>query len=181
MTTTLSGGGFGRDTAFGGPGNDTVTGGIGNDRLFAGEGNDTVNGNFGRDLISGGPGDDRSTGGPGNDKIFANRGVDESFGGDGNDVLWALARADVPLPGVDTLHGENGNDRFRTRDGEPDVIDCGAGRDTAVLDEVDVIVDATSANPKGSCEVVKRAAPKPKEDNEENDEEDRREERKVRS
>jgi Ca2+-binding RTX toxin-like protein len=113
--------------------------------------------------------------------IFANRGVDESFGGDGNDVLWALARADVPLPGADTLHGENGNDRFRTRDGEPDSIDCGAGHDVALLDGVDVIVDATAGNPQGSCEVVKRAAPKSREDREENDEENRQKERKVKS
>ena len=33
---------------------------------------------------------------------------------------------------------------------------------------VDVIVDATAANPKGSCETVKRAAPKAKEDASEN-------------
>jgi hypothetical protein len=82
---------------------------------------------------------------------------------------------------VDTLHGENGNDRFRTRDGEPDVIDCGAGHDVARLDAVDVIFDATAANPNGSCEVVKRAAPKPKDDNDEKKEENRREEHRVRS
>ena len=69
----------------------------------------------------------------------------------------------MPLPGVDTLHGEGGNDTFRTRDGEPDLIDCGTGpKDKALLDLVDVIVDATAANPKGSCETVTRAAPKAK-------------------
>ena len=71
--------------------------------------------------------------------IFANRGVDTSSGGDGNDVLWALARGDVaPGPGVDqvgdTLDGGNGNDIFRTRDGEVDRITCGAGNDRALLD-----------------------------------------------
>jgi hypothetical protein len=38
---------------------------------------------------------------------------------------------------------------------------------------VDVIMDATPGNPNGSCEVVKRAVPKPKEDKKENQEEDR--------
>jgi hypothetical protein len=75
----------------------------------------------------------------------------------------------VPLPGVDTLRGEGGSDTFRTRDGEPDVIDCGTGtKDKALIDLVDVIVDATAANPKGSCETVTRAAPKAKEDAPEN-------------
>ena len=34
----------------------------------------------------------------------------------------------------DTLHGGEGNDTFRTRDGEQDNIDCGPGTDTAILD-----------------------------------------------
>ena len=81
--------------------------------------------------------------------IFANLGVDTSSGGDGNDVLWAMARGDVaPGPGVDqvgdTLDGGNGNDLFRTRDGEVDRITCGAGDDRALLDNVDVITDATA-------------------------------------
>ena len=99
--------------------------------------------------MSGGPGDDVQVGGAGTDTIYANRGVDETFGGAGNDRLWALARADVPLPGVDTLHGEDGNDTFHTRDSEPDQIDCGTGKDSALLDLVDVIVDATAASPEG--------------------------------
>ena len=51
-----------------------------------------------------------------------------------------------------------GNDTFKTRDGEADVIDCGPGVDTALLDFKDVIADATAQNPNGSCEVVNRAA-----------------------
>ena len=92
--------------------------------------------------------------------------MDESFGDGGNDDLWALARTDV-TPGPagevdqvgDTLHGGAGNDRFHTRDGEVDRIDCGEGNDTALLDAVDVITDATDANPNGSCEKVVRKAP----------------------
>jgi Ca2+-binding RTX toxin-like protein len=113
--------------------------------------------------MAGGPGNDTQDGGPGNDTIFANLGQDTSSGGDGDDTLWALARGDVtPGPGGavdqvgDTLDGGNGNDTFRTRDGEVDRITCGAGNDTALLDQVDVITDATAANPNGSCERVVR-------------------------
>jgi Ca2+-binding RTX toxin-like protein len=96
--------------------------------------------------------------------IYANRGTDTSAGGDGNDVLWAMARADVAPGGVDqvgdTLDGGNGDDEFRTRDGEVDRITCGPGQDRARLDGVDVITDATAENPNGSCEQVQRKAPK---------------------
>jgi Ca2+-binding RTX toxin-like protein len=122
-------------------------------------------------VISGGTGDDTSRGGAGNDRIFANLGVDESFGGDGNDDLWALARGDVNGDAdttADTLHGEAGNDTFHTRDGEADKIDCGEGDDRALLDNADVIVDATAEKPNGSCERVVRRAPKPREDRSEN-------------
>ncbi len=138
------------------PNNDTITGGDGRNRIGGGAGND---------LISGGSGDDVSHGGDGNDRIYANVGVDESFGDAGNDDLWALARADVtPGPGGevdqvgDTLHGGAGDDTFHTRDGEVDKIDCGDGNDVALLDTVDVIIDATAANPNGSCEKVVRKA-----------------------
>ena len=106
-------------------------------------------------------GDDISTGGAGADRIFANLGADQSFGGNGNDDLWALARGDVAAPGDpvgDALTGGNGGDRFHTRDGEVDRIDCGDGKDTALLDQFDVIVDATPANANGSCERVLRSS-----------------------
>jgi Ca2+-binding RTX toxin-like protein len=154
------------DRIFGGSGNDTLKGGDSRDLVFGGSGNDTSSGENGNDRMAGGTGDDHQEGGPGNDVIFANLGVDTSLGGDGNDVLWALARGDVaPGPGVDqvgdTLDGGNGDDVFRTRDGEVDRIMCGPGNDTALLDNVDVIIDATAAAPNGSCEVVKRHAPRP--------------------
>src|SRR5207244_7257425 len=109
---------------------------------------------------------DTQDGGPGNDLITANLGADHSFGGDGNDRLWAVARGDV-TPGPngevdttgDTLDGGAGDDVIHTRDGEVDTVTCGPGDDRAILDDVDVIADATAANPDGSCEVVKRAAP----------------------
>lgn len=135
---------------------DTITGDAGNDLLFAGFGNDTSDGGEGDDKMHGGHGNDTQNGGPGNDTIYAGRGVDVSNGGDGNDRLWALAHADTRKAGVDTLDGGNGDDVFRTRDGEADVITCGEGNDTAFLDRKDVISDASEAAPNGSCETVKR-------------------------
>ena len=103
--------------------------------------------------------------------MFANRGVDTSYGGAGDDALWALARGDVTALGDpigDALHGDGGDDRFRTRDGEVDRIECGAGNDTALLDPFDVIVDASTSDADGSCERVERAEPRTGEDGPEN-------------
>ena len=158
----------GPDTVTGGEGNDRIWGRWGADRLFGGPGDDRIWGGLaadqswgddGNDLMGGGPGNDIQRGGPGNDTIYAARGRDESFGDAGDDQLWAMARRDVHGRNDtrgDTLHGGEGNDTFRTRDGERDVIDCGPGVDTAILDHRDVIVDATAQNRNGSCEVVNR-------------------------
>ncbi|MGH2907013.1 MAG: calcium-binding protein [Solirubrobacterales bacterium] len=149
----------GNDLVIARGGNDTVDGGVGNDKLFGQRGDDTQNGGDGNDVLHGGWGDDTQHGGAGDDIIFAGVGVDESFGDDGNDKLWALARRDVSGRDdtkTDTLHGGNGDDTFRTRDGEADVIDCGEGNDTAYLDFKDKILDATADKPNGSCEKVLR-------------------------
>ena len=61
-------------------------------------------------------------------------------------------------PVGDALTGGNGDDRFHTRDGEVDRIDCGDDRDVALLDQFDVIVDASATNANGSCERVVRSA-----------------------
>ena len=109
--------------------------------------------------MGGGHGNDKQYGGPGNDMIYAGRGRDESVGrGRQRHAVGARARgrARARTTRGDTLHGGNGNDTFKTRDGEADEIDCGPGIDTALLDFKDVIVDATPQNPNGSCEVVNR-------------------------
>lgn len=154
-----------RDRLFGGQGNDTLTGGDGRDRLHGGPGNDKAFGNGGRDFMSGGFGDDEQHAGPGNDRVFANAGRDTTFGGDGDDDLWALARRDVSGPNDtegDVIRGERGNDRFHLRDGEQDIVNCGEGTDVTLLDFNDTIEDSTDANPNGSCEVVQRHAPRPR-------------------
>jgi Ca2+-binding RTX toxin-like protein len=57
----------------------------------------------------------------------------------GDDVLAGGA-------GIDTLVGSEGDDRFDARDGFPDRVDCGPGRDTVLADPMDQLGDG--------CEVV---------------------------
>ncbi|HEX2128648.1 MAG TPA: hypothetical protein VHF58_05475, partial [Solirubrobacterales bacterium] len=47
--------------------------------------------------------------------------------------------------GRDTLRGGKGNDRFSARDGDRDVIRCGAGEDIAIIDSEDVAIDCEHA------------------------------------
>jgi Ca2+-binding RTX toxin-like protein len=122
-------------------------------------GNDTIDAAAGRDRVAGGPGDDVVRGGAGRDRLFGNLGADTLDGGPGGDRLWALALADDATPGADRVYGGLGNDTIHTRDREADVVDCGPGRDTALLDAMDIIADATPTNANGSCERVVRKAP----------------------
>jgi Ca2+-binding RTX toxin-like protein len=98
----------GNDIVFGGAGNDRLHGGNAGDVVWAGSGNDTVAGGNGHDELHGGTGDDTVGGGNGNDRLWGGPGTDVLSGGPGPDVLHALAA-----------------------DGNPDTLDCGAGRDTA--------------------------------------------------
>jgi hypothetical protein len=134
-------GATGRDTLEGGAGNDTMNGGSGNDTLKGGAGNDTT-GNVKGSICSNNSlaGNDRVDGGAGSDKLDGGPGADVVIGGTGNDNL-------VGGPGKDTLSGGTGSDTLAAVDGARDVIDCGAGKDTAIVDAVDVV--------KG-CEKVKR-------------------------
>src|SRR5215213_252947 len=145
----------GDDRVFARRGADTVDLGPGDDRAFGGRGGDIISGSAGNDHLRGGRGKDTQDGGPGDDTIFANQGRDTTEGGDGNDRLFALSLKDVHGPADragDTVRGGGGDDRIAVRDGERDVVDCGPGIDTALLDFKDVVVDA-------SCEVVSRHAP----------------------
>lgn len=114
-----------RDLIRGFAGNDTIVGNGGSDLVLAGKGDDSVTGDDGRDFLWGGPGNDTLEGGEGPDTLYAGRGMDTLEGGPGNDVLRA---------------GED--------DGVPDVVDCGPGRDRAVIRAGDAAID---------CEVVRTA------------------------
>jgi Ca2+-binding RTX toxin-like protein len=154
---TLSGKGA-NDSLCGGPGNDTYLGGKGNDVLV--EFCDDSLPDGGNDTMSGGPGTDFILGEDGNDRIDA---------GDGNDIVGA-ARAPVPLvfgfEGNDRIRGGKGNDGLSGGDGldevygeagrdfldgaiedvpRADLIDGGPGRDTCLVDDLDIV---------RSCEVI---------------------------
>ena len=92
---------------------DTLRGTAGPDWLSGGRGDDVIRGRAGDDRLDGGAADDTIVGGPGDDTIL---------GGDGRDTIRAGA----------------GDDVIRTwADGTPDTIDCGPGRDRAVIDTMD--------------------------------------------
>ena len=72
----------------------------------------------------------------------------------GNDRIYSFAGNDVLTggPGADRIEAGSGNDLVRVRDGRRDVVGCGPGRDTAVVDSGDVV---------RGCEVVRRPASPP--------------------
>ena len=59
----------------------------------------------------------------------------------GNDVLRGLGGDDLLLggPGRDKLYGGAANDQLLARDGRPDFVDCGPGRDVATADTRDIV------------------------------------------
>ena len=65
--------------------------------------------------------------------------------------------------GDDQVYGEDGDDTLIANAADS-VVDGGTGTDRAILDFADVISDASPGKPRGSCESVQRANPKPKED-----------------
>ena len=75
-------------------------------------------------------------GGEGNDKITGSAFADYLGGGNGNDSLWGGAGNDVLEggKGADQMFGDDGNDRFLAKDGTRDILNGGAGKDSAVFD-----------------------------------------------
>jgi len=88
------------------------------------------------DCLWGGTGKDRISGGAGNDRLHGSTGGDVLRGG----------------PGRDRIDGGFGSDVIYARDGRNDVIDCGPGRDRAVVDRGDRL---------RRCERVQRSARRP--------------------
>lgn len=103
----------GRDIQNGGTGADTLRGEAGHDKLQGGSGNDRMEGGSGRDRLSGGFGRDRMIGGSDRDYMDGGNGADRMLGGAGNDAINAATS------------------------GQPDVVDCGAGRDTVRVNRND--------------------------------------------
>ena len=102
----------------------TRTGTKGPDRLVGTKGSDLLDGRRGHDTLIGGDGNDRLIGGGGPDILR---------GGPGRDEFNMNRGVEIPSPGAD---------RIRARDGAPDEINCGAGRDVAIVDvEEDGVYD----------------------------------------
>ncbi len=87
-------------------------------------------------MIKGGAKANRLIGTDGPDKISGRGGADEIKGRGGDDVLKGGKGGDVigGGKGFDRIMGGPGNDRINARDGRPDEIDCGAGKDFAKVD-----------------------------------------------
>jgi hypothetical protein len=99
---------------------------------------DRITGTKGADVLRGSAGPDLLLGRAGRDRLIGGRGKDTLRGGPGRDEF--NMRAGAELQG-------RGADRIDARDGAPDEINCGAGRDLAI---VDAIEDGVIA-----CEVVR--------------------------
>ncbi len=129
---------------------DSIRGTRGDDRLFGTPRADTIDGLRGNDTIYGRGGNDRLNGGPGNDLLSGDAGHDRLNGGAGDDTLLGGGGRDIITGGAgsDVIAGGNGNDTIRARDGVPDRITCGPGRDRVTADKVDDVAR--------DCEVVRR-------------------------
>ncbi len=148
-------GGSGDDVHDGTSSADTFHGMGGNDTLRGLEGGDILNGNTGNDVLRGGSGADDLDGGPDNDRLYGDAGQDAMQGADGADRVYGDGAVDVSGSGDldgDTIRGGDGDDTMFARDGEADVVWCGAGaHDEAILDNADVLGGS-------DCEEVSRAA-----------------------
>jgi Ca2+-binding RTX toxin-like protein len=103
-----------------------MKGGGGANKLVGTNGPDKISGRGGSDKIKGRGGDDVLKGGKGGDSVGGGKGFDRLIAG-------------------------SGNDRINARDGHPDEIDCGAGRDFAKVDRhEDGVYDCeTVRSPRG--------------------------------
>jgi len=83
------------------------------------------------------------------DLLRGSKGADKIFGLGANDRLYGFAGNDLIVGGAgqDKMYGGTGNDRLEARDGQRDLVDCGPGKDTAIVDAIDQV---------RSCETVKR-------------------------
>jgi Ca2+-binding RTX toxin-like protein len=137
----------GDDTICSGGDDDRVRGGTGNDTIRSGDGNDRLLGDSGDDLLLGGPGTDDLRGGGGNDRLGGGDGNDRVDGGAGADLLDEMR---LSGRGNDRLFGAPGNDHIRTAGATKDTVDCGPGRDFALLDTRDK---------QQRCDSIRRVTP----------------------
>jgi Ca2+-binding RTX toxin-like protein len=125
-------------------------------RIVGGPGDDVLTGTERRDFIHGRGGSDTLSGEGGGDFLFGGRGADTLEGGAGPDSIYAGR-------GADTLEGGAGADRLYAgwRDAAMDVVDCGEGRDRALIRAGDVAIDCERVRvlpPRGHRPKGKRIA-----------------------
>lgn len=113
-------------------GDDRITGTPAGDHLEGESGGDVLDGQGGDDLLHGRTGDDAIHGRDGDDVLEGGRGADLLKGGDGADRLTGGFDRD-------RLYGGAGADRINALDGAADIVDCGPGRDTAIVDRRDTV------------------------------------------
>jgi Ca2+-binding RTX toxin-like protein len=109
---------------------DLLLGGGDTDCLLAGSGSDHLSGNGNADFLSGEGQNDLLEGDDGADHITGGKGEDTLIGEDGRDRLNGG-------PDEDQFSGGTGGDEIDSRDGDPDRVRCGSGRDTVMADKID--------------------------------------------
>lgn len=140
--------------------NDVLYGGGGNDFMYGNRGDDYLDGGIGNDNLSGGKGADTLVGGLGDDTLMGNEGSDNLRGGEGNDILDEsrdVAVAGVngsagpinesPLPGNNTLSGNQGNDSIYGGSGD-DTVWGGIGDDLLLGNAGDDVINANQGSDK---------------------------------
>lgn len=140
--------------------NDVLYGGGGNDFMYGNRGDDYLDGGIGNDNLSGGKGADTLVGGLGDDILMGNEGSDNLRGGEGNDILDEsrdVAVAGVngsagplnesPLPGNNTLSGNQGNDSIYGGSGD-DTVWGGLGDDLLLGNAGDDVINANQGSDK---------------------------------
>ena len=169
-------GGAGSDDLRGDVGNDAIDGGTGDDVIDGGAGTDDMRGGEGRDFasLSAIPRnvitslvvtlDDIANDGRAGERDNVHSDIEDIETWTGDDTITGTAGPNVLLSysgndtldaggGADEIYGEGGDDIIRARDGVNDLVSCGSGSDTVIVDAVDTVAD--------SCENVDRAAAPP--------------------
>jgi len=89
-----------------------------------------IEGTKGSDKLIGSNNGDRITAKRGDDIIRSRKGGDVLFAGGGNDFVKGGQ-------GFDEIRTGRGDDEVHVRDGQPDLINCGPGEDTVLVDQVE--------------------------------------------
>jgi hypothetical protein len=161
-------GGDGPDQLIGGPGADELRGGRGNDVLDGGLGADYIDGESETDTVTyegrtsevfvtlDGQGNDgeadehdnvveveKIVGGILGDDLSGDAGANTIAGRRGEDLISGAF-------GSDTLLGGAAADVVMARDGVPDVVACGNGKDLAIADQQDKVIECDSVDRPGA-------------------------------